>query len=87
MKTATALRAAWMRFHLATVLFGLSLIGWPIAVVLYRATHDVCGPAGLGPGGTCTPAEDYYPTLYGWVLAWFAGLIVGGFVWIFRRTK
>jgi hypothetical protein len=73
--------------HLARALFVLWLVGWPVAIVLYRATYDVCGPEGLGPGGTCMPAEDYYPTLIGMVVAWFAGLIVAGFVWIGRRTR
>jgi hypothetical protein len=84
---ATALRTEWARFHLGTLTFVLWLIGWPVAIVLYRATHVACGPAGLGPGGTCTPAEDYYPTLYTMVLAWFAGLIAGGFIWIGRRAN
>jgi hypothetical protein len=69
------------------VLFLLWLIGWPVAIFLYRLTHDRCGPGGLAPGGICTPAEDYYPTLIAMVLAWFAGLIVAGFIWIARRTK
>jgi hypothetical protein len=68
------------------VLFLLWLIGWPVAIFLYRLTHDLCGPEGLAPGGTCTPAEDYYPTVIGMVLAWFAGLIVAGGIWVARRT-
>ena len=75
------------RFHVETVLFVPWLIGWPIAIGIYRARHDVCGPEGLRPSGTCTPAEDYYPTLIAMVFAWFVGLVVAGFLWIGRRTR
>jgi hypothetical protein len=69
------------------VLFLLWLIGGPVAIFVYRLTHDVCGPGGLAPGGTCTPAEDYYPSLIGTVLLWCAGLLIAGSIWIFRRTR
>jgi hypothetical protein len=75
------------RFHLGTVFFVLWLIGWPVAIALYRATHDLCGPGGRGADRTCAPAEDYYPTVIGMVLAWCAGLIVAGFLWIGRRIR
>jgi hypothetical protein len=72
--------------HLGTIAFLLWLIGWPVAIAVYRLTAHVCGPGGHGPSATCTPAEDYYPTLIGMVLVWFFGLIVAGGVWAFRRT-
>ena len=65
----------------------LWLIGGPLTAALYRATNHVCGPAGLGPGATCTPAEDYYPTLIGIFLLWYAGLVVAGFISLSRRMR
>jgi hypothetical protein len=74
------------RICATTLLFLLWLIGWPTGMLIYRATNDVCGPGGHGADRTCTPAEDYYPTLIFMVAVWFVGLIVAGGIWVARRT-
>lgn len=74
-----------MRLRPTTLVFLFWLIGWPTAILSYRTTNDVCGPGGLGPGQSCTTAEDYYPTLIFMVAVWFVGLIVAGGVWFARR--
>lgn len=71
-----------LRLRPARLVFFLWLIGWPIAILVYKASANPCGPSG---GSECTGMDEYYPTVIFMVLLWFAGLILAGGVWLSRR--
>jgi hypothetical protein len=71
-----------LRLRPARLAFFVWLIGWPIAILVFKATANPCGPSG---GSKCTGMDEYYPTVILMVLVWFAGVILAGGVWLSRR--